>query len=202
MIARLLPLLRAGAPELARVVSVASGSLEGPIDTEDWQALKLSALKSRAHGASLSTLAFQQLARQAREVGIINESPGWVKTGAGNAMTGIVGVVFRTVQYLFHRWLTTPIEESGARHVFLATSSAYKAKIGSGNGVPLVEGLSIHNGADDEEGSGVYSVDWSGEGPGEKAVNLLRQYNEDGTAEKAWAYFSSEVERVTGQPAI
>jgi hypothetical protein len=201
-VARLLPLLRAGAPDLARVVSVASGSLEGPINTEDWQGLKTSMLETRAQGASLSTLAFQRLAKEAPEVSLINQHPGWVKTGATGSLPGVVGVVMRTMENWFEGWVTTPIEESGARHVFVATSSAYKSRAESGNGVPLVKGLSVHKGADDEVGSGVYSLNKDGEGPGEKAVELLRRYNEDGTADKAWAYFASEVERVTGHPVL
>jgi len=176
--------------------------LEGPIDTEDLQALKASTLNARSQSASLATLAFQHLAKQATEVSIINEHPGWVKTGATKSVPGILGIVLRGVESIAENWVTTPIEESGARHVFLATSSAYKAKTGAGKGVPLVEGLATHKGADDVEASGVYSVNKNGEGPGKKAVDLLRQYNEDGTAEKSWSYFSSEVERVTGQPVL
>jgi len=198
----LLPLLRAAAatPSLARVVSVAAGSHESAIDTSDWQGINLSALSRRGHSASLATLSWQHLASQAPDVGFVNAYPGLVMTGALNVVTGVQGFLIRTVAYWFQRWLAVPIEESGARHLFLATSAAYKAKTGAENGVPVVEGLNVHAGVDDEEGSGVYSVSWDGEGPGEKAVALLRQYNEDGTAKKAWSYFSGEVERVLGQP--
>jgi hypothetical protein len=197
---RLLPLLRAGAPELARVVSIAAGSKEGSIDTEDWQALKASLWTLTGHGASLATLAFQHLAKEAPEVTFINTFPGLVMTGALKVMTGTQGYLVRTVAYLVQRWLAVPLEESGARHVFLATSSTYKPKTGSGDGVPLVEGLPVHAGVDDEIGSGVYSVNWDGEGPGAKVVRLLRQYNDDGTAEKAWTYFTCEIERVLSEP--
>jgi hypothetical protein len=198
----LLPLLRGAAatPSLARVVSVASGSLESSIDTSDWQGINLSSLSMRGQGASLATLGWQHLATQAPDVAFVNAYPGLVMTNALNVITGIKGFLIRTLAYWFQRWLAVPIEDSGARHVFVATSAAYKAKIGAENGVPVVEGLKVHAGIDDEEGSGVYSLNWDGEGPGEKVVALLRQYNEDGTAEKAWSYFSGEVERILGQP--
>lgn len=182
------------------MVSIATGSCEGPIDTSDWQALKLSTLTGRGHSASLATLGWQHLARQAPDVAFINEYPSFVLTGALNVMTGVQGFLIRTVAYWFQRWLTVPLEESAARHLFLATSAAYKAKTGVENGVPLVGSLDVHAGADGVEGSGVYSLNWDGEGPGEKAVALLQSYNADGTAEKAWSYFSGEVERVLGKP--
>jgi hypothetical protein len=197
----LLPSLRAAAatPSLARVVSIATGSCEGTIDTSDWQALKLPVMKARGHSASLATLGWQHLASEAPDVAFINEYPSLVMTGALDNMAGVTGILIRAVAYWFQRWLAVPLEESGQRHVFLATSAAYKAKTGAENGVPLVTGLFVHTGADGVEGSGAYSLNWDGEGPGEKVVALLRRYDEDGTADKAWSFFSGEVERVLGQ---
>jgi hypothetical protein len=112
----------------------------------------------------------------------------------------MLGMFVRTVAWLLQRWVAVTLEESGKRQVFFSTSSAYKAKTGE-NGVPLVEGLKVHTGLDGEEGSGVYSIHWDGEGPGPKAMKFIKGYNEDGMAEKAWAYVTGELERILGEPA-
>jgi hypothetical protein len=200
---RLIPLLRAAAStdSLARVVGVASGTHEGPVDPEDWACMNMSTLQLRGAGATMTSVALLNLAKEAPEVTFINEYPGLVMTGALNVITGVLGVLVRTVAYLFQRWLAVPIEESGERHVFIATSGAYKPKSGNATGLPVVEGLEIHSGTDGQAGSGVYSISWDGEGPSEKVVQLLKRYSEDGMSEKVWTHITGELERILGEPA-
>jgi len=182
------------------VVSVLSGTNEGPINPSDWQVLKSSVLEARGQGSSLTTISLRKLAEQAPEVSFIHQSPGLVITPALNAMTGFVGVLARIFVFLFGRWAATPLEESGERHSFLATSALYPAKEAKTNGVVL-DGVKVKSGVDGVEGSGVYSVHSDGEGPPEKVIKLLKGYREDGMEDKAWEYMTGELTRVLGPSA-
>jgi hypothetical protein len=194
---KLLPLLQAGSSDLARVVSVLAGAHEGPIDTTDWQVLKQNPMKGRGHSCTMMTLALEHLAKEAPEVGFINDYPGFVNTPAYSKATGVLGVVVRAVMFLFGWWLVVPLEESAARHVFLSTSEAYKARSAKKNGVPLVAGLVTRPGTEGV-GSGVYSVQSNSESVGDAGMAILEQYRKDGTADKVWEYISSEFDRVLG----
>ncbi len=198
---KLLPLLQAGSATLARVIFVASGAHEGPIYPSDFPGLGLSFVAQRGHGCSMNSLGLQRLSEAAPDVAFVNDYPGLVLTGALDSVKGWLGVVMRTVTWLFGRWLAVPLEESAARHLFLATSEAYRPREGSGRGVPLVEGLEVHPGIDGKAGSGVYSVSWDGEGPGESAVALLDGYRKDGMQAKVWDHITGEIERVEKEHA-
>lgn len=198
---KLLPLLQAGSATLARVIFVASGAHERPISADDFPGLNLSFTALRGHNCSMNSLSLQRLSEAAPDVAFVNDYPGLVRTGALDEIQGWLGVVMRTVVRLFGRWMAVPLEESAARHLFLVTSEAYKPREGGGKGVPLVEGLEVHPGIDGKVGSGVYSVSWDGEGPGEKLVALLDGYRKDGMQDKVWAHITGEIQRVEKEHA-
>ena len=200
-IIKLLPLLRAGSSELARVISVASGAHEGIIDTNDFPALKQSLSTLRGHGSSIMTLAIDHLAKEFPEVSFINDYPGLVMTKSLDSIGGVLGIIIRTTAWLFARWLAVPLAESAERHLFLVTSEAFQPKEGDGKGVPLVEGLELYQGIDGKAGTGVYSVSWDCEGPGERAIALLAGYRIDGMQEKVWSHITGEIERVERENA-
>jgi hypothetical protein len=197
---RLIPLLRA-APNLRRYVGVAAGGYEGTIYPEDFSALALPITKLRGHSASMMSLALEHLATEAPDVSFINAHPGLVITKSLDQVVGIMGVVLRTVAWIFGRWLAVPLDESAQRHVYLSTSEAFKPKDGPAKGMPLVEGVGIHDGTDGQPGSGVYSVKWDGEGPGDKVVALLEVYRKDGTREKVWEHTTAELDKTSMQPS-
>lgn len=193
---QLLPLLRAAAPTLARVIFVAAGAHEGPIDPTDFPAIKQPVYTYRGHACSMTSLCMQRLSESAPDVAFVNDYPGLVVTKLVNTFPGAYGVLLRVLVWLFGRWAAVPLEESAARHLFLVTSEAYKPREGGGKGVPLVQGLEVHTGIDGKAGSGVYSIGSDGEGPGKKAVALLEGYRKDGMQDKVWAHVTGELERV------
>lgn len=193
---RLLPLVNM-APVLKRVMSIAAGGYEGIIDTNDWQAeLAKSPFALRSHFSSMMTLAFQHIQRENRNISFVLDHPGVVVTKSIGQTTGLYGFFVRLTVFLFGRWITVPLDESAERHLFIATSSAFPPEKGDAGGAPLVAGLETRGGADGNPGSGLYSVLWNNERPGEKTIALLSGYEKDGTAEKTWDYVHGELIRI------
>lgn len=193
----LLPLIQA-APGLRRIVDVAGGSKEGEILTDDWNAERCSRSKIRSHLTTMKTLAWMKLAEQAPDVSIVTDFPGLVVTPIFTRIGGFMGLAFRIYASLLGWLLAVPLEESAERHVFLSTSSSYAPSKGDFDGVSLVKGLGKHTGINGKEGSGLYSVNWDCDGPGEKVVTLLQSYRNDGTMEKVWNWIQGEYTRVLG----
>ncbi|KIW01885.1 uncharacterized protein PV09_06732 [Verruconis gallopava] len=197
---RLLPLLQR-APGLRRIVDVAAGAHEDRLLTDDWQAERLTVRdrnKLRGHLATMKTLTWQRLVEQAPDVSIVQEFPGLVVTPLFQRLGGWLGVAFRLFVFLFGWLLAVPLDESAERHAFMATSAAFAPREGDAKGAPLVAGLGVRTGADGHLGSGMYSVGWNNEGPGEEAMALLRRYHEDGTAAALWTWMKGEFTRILG----
>ena len=193
---QLLPLLRAGAAKLARVIFVGAGAHDGPIDAADFPALRQPLATYRGHTCAMASLCLARLAAAAPDVAFVNDYPGFVVTRLVMSFPGYYGVLMRLLVALVGWWVAVPLDESAARHLFLVTSEAYKPREGAGVGVPLVQGLEVHDGIDGKPGSGVYSVGSDGEGPGKKAVALLEGYRNDGMQDKVWAHVTGELERI------
>ena len=97
-----------------------------------------------------------------------------------------------------------PNEESGERHLFVATSARYPASTGNDTapGVPLVEGLTVARGTDGVTGSGMYSIDQNGESAGPHVEELLAKFRDEGMAGKVWDHIQEEFMRITGADAV
>ena len=93
------------------------------------------------------------------------------------------------------RLFTVGVEESGERHLFLATSARYPPAdvYGREVGVALPEGSQMAQGSDWEVGSGCYLVGLNGETVGNK--KLLDSYHELGRDKKIWEYTLSVFEQ-------
>jgi hypothetical protein len=199
---QLLPLLTAAAATtpLARVIDVAGGTREGPVDTTNIGAINMPISKLRAHTISLHTLAWEMLAHDAPSVSFIHSYPGPVYTELHKGVSGVLGwllyIAITAWHTLLGRWMFVPIDECGERHVFLATSGRYKPRTGGASGldVPVHDGIS--RGSDGVMGSGVYSISWDGEGPTDRSVGVLEGLKKDGVRELAWKHFVEEFDRV------
>ena len=76
--------------------------------------------------------------------------------------------------FIFISPWTTPIEESGERHLYAATSAAYPPKAGEGGGVEVGDG-DVKKGSAGEIGSGAYFIGSDGElRANEKVLKELR----------------------------
>ncbi|PRP76370.1 putative short-chain dehydrogenase/reductase [Planoprotostelium fungivorum] len=196
----LLPLLneaaRQGPNSISRVVSILSGTCEGPIDEEDIMMLQTarhtSMLAVRARATSLSTLTMEALSKQAPDVSFIHSYPGYVVTPIGNSMPGVLGVVVRCFNATLGRWIAVSSEETGERHVFLATSARY-GKGGVSHATPA--GATT-------EGGRVYTIGKEGQEGGEEVMKALRDMREKGIVEKIWKLFHEELNRIRGERKV
>lgn len=93
-----------------------------------------------------------------------------------------------------------PEKESGARHLFFATSARFRAKEGFEESVPLGEGVGIARGIDGAEGSGVYSADEVNESAGPSVEELLEGFKKEGLVEKIWGMIEEDYERIAKLP--
>ncbi|KAI9828097.1 MAG: hypothetical protein M1832_003624 [Thelocarpon impressellum] len=198
-IANLLPLLQQ-ATALRRVVTVGVSGKEGPLFTDDFQGWKVPILSQRGHLGSLLTLSLEALAQKAPDVSFIHDFPGPVKTDLARDAKGAVMAVLKVAFKIVGPFVYIPNEESGERHLFLATSARYPAgaSVDASSGVPLADGLAVARGTTGESGSGVYSVGSDGESAGPKVEALLAQFRKDGTSEEMWNHTEGEFKRIAG----
>lgn len=191
----LLPLLQ-NATALRRVIFVAAGGREGPIDLTDLPALRIPLLAIRNHLATLITLGIEAVARSAPDVSFVHSGPGTVRTKLLTRMQGLPGMLNWLYITLLGRWVCVPLEESGERHLYLATSARYPAASGDPSQVKLGAGVGVAQGTAGETGSGVYSVVWDGESTPPAALELLAEYREKGAVEEVWRHTEGEFNRV------
>ncbi|KAJ3041713.1 hypothetical protein HDV00_008801 [Rhizophlyctis rosea] len=198
----LLPLIRT-APSLRRVLSVLTGTKEGPIDLTDLEGLSMPVTQIRSHAASVTTLVFEELARRAPEVSFIHEYPGTVKSKLGKDANSLGIKVFLTLFQTLAPFFAIPDEESGERHLFCLTSGRFPPREGEGAAGVAVDGsVGVARGTDGVVGSGVYSVDENGEVADAKVEALLAGYRKDGTAAKVWEHHAADFKRVTGSEVL
>lgn len=142
------------------------------------------------------------MAKTAPDVSFVHDYPGTVDTTLSRRMEGIAGVVLRAYIYFLGRWVCVPIEETGERHLYLATSARYPPVSGGegrGFAVPLGDGVDVARGTTGGVGSGVYSVGWDGESSFPVVWKLLAGLREKGMVEDVWRHTESEFKRITGQ---
>lgn len=195
-ISNLLPLIKS-ASALRRVVVVAGGGLEGHLDTTDFPALRISLFAIRGHLCSLISLGLEATARTAPEVSFVHDFPGAVNTALFTRMQGLRGVMIRLYVTLLGRWVCVPIEESGERHLYFATSARFPSPSGNALTVPLGDGVEVAQGTTGAFGSGVYSLGWDGETASSAVQELLADMRDKGLVEEVWRHTESEFKRIT-----
>ncbi|PLN79458.1 hypothetical protein BDW42DRAFT_172861 [Aspergillus taichungensis] len=170
-IANLLPLLTTAAQDtvinnsarLSRVVSVldpmVSTRMGGP-GTLDFSDLSLkqnfSLQRCGWHASLMGNFFLESMAQQNPRTSFVHAYPSGVATGALRELPA--GRVLSAVLSPLLRPFMVPLEESGERHLFAATSERYP---------PKAEGENAENdivvGSDGTKGSGCYWVSWDGE---------------------------------------
>ncbi|KLJ07874.1 hypothetical protein EMPG_16656 [Blastomyces silverae] len=190
-ITNMLPLLQCGA-SLRRVVTVAGGTHEGLLDPTDFPALRLPLKELRGHLASLVTLGLEAVSRIAPDVSFIHCHPGSVDTPLFRHMHGQPGK-----QSPFEVSMV-PIEESGERHLYLATSSRFPARQGNSASVPLPDGTDISIGTTGTIGGGVYSVGSDCETASPHVKKLLTELRDKGMIEEIWNHTEEEFKQICG----
>lgn len=129
----------------------------------------------------------------------MHDYPGTVNTPLISEKKGIIGILVRAYVWLFGRWVCMPVEESGERHLYLATSARFKAESGGDADGVRVAGLdSVAKGSNGEIWSGIYAVGSTCEGGSEASLKLLAMYRERGLADNILRHAESEFKRITG----
>lgn len=112
-------------------------------------------------------------------------------------MEGVLGTIARVVDYLVGRWVCVPIEESGERHLYLATSANFAPLRGESVGVRLEDEVGVAVGTTGEIGSGVYSVGWDCDSASPAVREMLAGLRGKGMVEEVWRHTEGEFERIT-----
>lgn len=181
------------------ITVAAGGGKESTLDPTDFPALRVPTFKIRGHASTLITLGLEGIAKDAPEVSFVHDHPGTVPTPLTQNMPSILGFILRTSIYLFGRWICVPLEESGERHLYLATSARFPPASGAGDnsGIPLGDAVDIAQGTTGPA-SGVYSVAWDCESsPSPVVQKLLAGYRESGMVEEILRHTESEFKRIT-----
>jgi hypothetical protein len=146
----------------------------------------------------MTDIALEKLAECAPEVSFVHDHPGAVKTGFGREANNLLVIIASWVMPIVGR--SVPFQESGERHLFLATSSKYPSRmdVETGNGVTMPSGDEVSIGTDGKLGSGVYSVKWDGESAGAKTMQLLQTMRDEGMVNKVWHHTEGEFKRIVG----
>ncbi|GAB1214656.1 hypothetical protein ATERTT37_003820 [Aspergillus terreus] len=201
---QLLPLLRAAAEDpsvdasarLSRVVSVldphaavrARGT--GTLDYSDLSLKNTFTLaKCAAHASLMGNFYLEDMARQHPQTSFVHAYPSGVATGIMREIPGgnVLAVVLKTLLRPF----MVPLEESGERHLFAATSGKFPPKVDGAR----AEG-DVAVGSDGAKGSGCYWVNWDGEAlPSNKKLDKTR---ETGAVEKVVQHTNEVFEEVCG----
>jgi hypothetical protein len=182
---------------LRRVVSVFIATLEGEIQMDDFQGWHMKLMANRDHAASITTLSLESHHKDNPNVSFVHNFPGVVKSGITRGTSGPVLTALKAVVRVFGSLFYMPADEAGDRHVFLATSARYSASLSDpAAGVPLsvAEGLSIARGTDGTVGSGVYSINASGESAGPKVDEALASLRSRGMVEKVMETINADIE--------
>lgn len=175
------------APALRRVVTVAAGGFEGPLDVTDIPALRIPLEQLRGHLSTVITLGLEAVARSAPEVTFIHDYPGTVDTPLAQRMLADQAVP--TVELM-------PAEESGERHMYLATSARYPPLQTVGSSLPSDGIVDVVRGTDGELGSGVYSIGVDGESASRETLELLAGLRRERMADQVWKHTEDEYMRI------
>ncbi len=197
----LLPALQR-ATGLKRVVTVLAGGYEGFFDDQDWAgfpARKL--LKSRAHVASMLTMANNVMARQAPDVSFVHNYPGPVKTNFGKDVKGPAAAVGRGLFNLLGNIIFDYLSpaECGARQLYAATSARFAPATGYAVGVPLPMHISKARGTDGRPGSGSYTINFDAENVSLDVDKHLAKAKADGAEDRLWTHILEEIKQARGK---
>ncbi|KAF2790544.1 hypothetical protein K505DRAFT_250937 [Melanomma pulvis-pyrius CBS 109.77] len=203
----LLPQLQA-APGVRRVVSIFTGTKEGPMDVPDLQMRNLgySLLKARGQAASTVTLAMEAVAKTAPDVAFVHDFPGPVMTNFARG-DGVAKLAMRTVSRVLAPFLFVPPDVSGDRHLYLATSARYPSRSGAGAGVAVEKGEAgsggeVARGIDGNVGSGFYVVDENCESAKREVEAVVEKLRSEGKDKVVWEHVVGEFMRITGRERI
>ena len=197
-IQRLLPLMQAASPQLARVVSVLGAGEESrtSFHLDDLGLKENFSLRNAAcHAITMTDFFFEELAKKYPTVSFVHAYPGTVKTGF-NKEAGFLMKAATNLAIIVLSPFMVDIQKSGERHLYAATSAAYPAKSGVHGGVKLDDQSTI-KGSAGEVGSGAYLIGSDGEFRAN--IKVLEELRKQGAGQKIWDHTVETYEAVTNR---
>ena len=159
---------------------------EGHLIEDDLELKRNFSLRNCAkHSVTMTSLAFEQLAKTNPGTAFLHCSPGGVETNAARNLGGVTGKLLQIATPLLRPWMV-PLEESGERQLYTVTAPAFAAK--------NVADQKANVGIDGMKGSGAYLVG-SDNGPTGK-LKLMKDLREKRTGEKVWEHTLEVFRRV------
>jgi len=201
-ITNLLPQLRTAAetaPHFSRTLSVLGPGHEGNLNLNDLDLKNtFTAARCAAHTIVMNDFMAEELAIKEPATSFIHTSPGVVNTGIARELPLWARLPIK-ILYPIMKPFFVGAEETGDRHLFIATSGIYApaepfASEASAAGVSVPSGLKVMAGSTGKEGSGAYLVNWNNEITGNN--KLLKEYREKGVGETVWEHTMGVFERI------
>lgn len=173
---------------LARVVSVLAAGKENKIFLDDLALKKNYGLRSCLnHSATMNSFAVEELAAANPRISFIHSEPGTVKTNIGKGLGPVLKVMWDAFLFVAKSW-TVPLQESGERHLYEATSNSYPPQSISEESAAI--------GSNGVKGSGAYLLSWDGAPCG--AVDIMEKYRSQDAGKEIWKHTLDVFERVCG----
>lgn len=178
---------------LASVVSVLQAGGEGPLNLDDLSLKTTYSLRNAAkHAITMTSLSMQELAASHPEVSFVHAYPGVVKTGLMRGFGTVTRVAMNAMLVLAKPWLV-PLNESGDRHLYAATSPRFPPRLSTG-------GDDVAPGADGVKGSGAYLLNWDASAVGNQKV--LQEYRQNETGKIVWEHTVGVFESICGKDGV
>jgi hypothetical protein len=175
---------------LSRVVSVLEAGGEAPLILDDLSLQKNYSLRNCAkHAITMTSLSMEQLASMYPATSFVHAYPGAVKTGLMREFGAITRTAMSALLVLARPWMV-PLDESGERHLYAATSPRFPPKASKD-----VEGAAP--GSDGIKGSGAYLLHWDGSDNGNKKP--LQDLRKNDTGKLVWQHTMGVFESICGK---
>ena len=206
---QLLPLLQSASPGLSRVVSVlGAGSESNTFNLSDLDLKQNFSVRNAAiHAIVMTDFAFEEASKTNPTTSFVHSYPGLVKTGFFRESGPLVRLGGNILVTLMSP-LAVDINESGERHLFVATSAIYPARNDHSKSSASASGVNdskdedkdiagkVKKGSDGVVGSGAYLVGWNGEiRANEKVLTALRKQD---AGKKIWDHLMETFRSIRG----
>lgn len=183
-----MPQLTAASPRLARVVCVLGAGGEGRLILEDLSLKENYTMRNCAnHAITMTSLAMDELAQAHPSVSFIHTYPGVVNTDLTRDMGTVAHAAAKVILSLSSPWIV-PFQESGERHLYLATNGKFGPQRTQVSTRPHREKADTVVKA--------YLVD--GCGIPRQNLKLLRKYKEEGVGKAVWTHTLDVFRKVCG----
>jgi hypothetical protein len=164
---------------LSSVLSVLDGRGNAPLILNDLSLKDNYSLRNAAnHAITMTSLSMEELASSHPSTSFVHAYPGLVKTSLVRD-NGFLMKTALSALFLLLTPMSVPLEESGERHLFAATSPIFSPRgVKGGNDAAL--------GSDGVQGSGFYLV--GADSATVKNQQVLEGYRADGTRQSVWKH--------------